>query len=554
MQALFHDKHPLAFTSVVCVLGCLFPFSWLLLIFVFVTSLLVSFLVSTVRRELLLGCVMFSLSGAYYQQIRSAYENHKQTLTNKSNLLCQVLNVENNLAEIELVGWADKHHNWIRYSSAFRINFRIESEVIPEIGDHLIIPEAQILALNQSVNQMDFNLNSYLLGNNSLGYLQADEFQIIKTGRAFRFFLLKRAKRLRQKWSTNAAKWFNPKLFELYNAAFLGNKKATNPALKETFSKLGLMHVLSVSGMHVGLVYIFVFTPFRWLGKYYQPLLYLEILILPVIWIYALASGFAEPVFRASMLISLLVMSRVLLRRKLRIEDAFFSVLLLSLIHNPLRIHSVSFQLSNAAMLGILFIYPIWKRKVATPYALINRVMDTIGISISCSVSTLPLVLYYFHQFPLWFILGNLFFSLPFALLMFGFTGFGLMTLCNINCGVSMLTKGMEIIWESSLRVLEQLAHLPIPYVFAYGFNEQYFCALVCLLWLAWFIHTRFPKLKGSVLLGSAFFLLLFWGSLESPQTSRMNHRFPLKKKELNRIYRYAQSRNTDTLILMVNH
>ena len=83
MQTLFHDKHPLAFTSVVCVLGCLFPFSWLLLIFVFVTSFLVSFLVSTVRRELLLGCVMFSLSGAYYQQIRSTYENHKQTLTNK---------------------------------------------------------------------------------------------------------------------------------------------------------------------------------------------------------------------------------------------------------------------------------------------------------------------------------------------------------------------------------------------------------------------------------------------------------------------------------------
>ena len=200
---------------------------------------------------------------------------------------------------------------------------------------------------------------------------------------------------------------------ELYNAAFLGNKKATNPAVKETFSKLGLLHVLSVSGMHVGLVYIFVFTPFRWFGKHYQPLLNLEIFILPVVWIYALASGFAEPVFRASMLISLLVMSRVLLRRKLRIEDAFFSVLLLSLIQNPLRIHSVSFQLSNAAMLGILFIYPIWKQKVVTPNALINIGLDIIGISISCSVSTLPLVLYYFHQFPLWFILGNLFFTLP---------------------------------------------------------------------------------------------------------------------------------------------
>jgi ComEC/Rec2-related protein len=553
MQALFHDKHPLAFTSVVCVLGCLFPFDGVLLFFVFSTCLIVSFFIPVVRRELLLGCVIFSLSGEYYQQDRSAYEYQKQTLTNKSNLLCQVFNVQNNLAEIELVGWADKHQNWRRYSSTFRINYKLESQLIPEIGDYLFIPEARILDSNLSVNQMGFDLHSYLMGNNSLGYLQADEYQIIKTESTFRFFLLKLSKRLRKKWLTNAAKWFDPKLLELYDAAFLGNKKATNPAVKETFSKLGLMHVLSVSGMHVGLVYIFIFTPFRWFGKHYQPLLNLEIFILPVVWIYALASGFAEPVFRASMLISLLVMSRVLLRRKLRIEDAFFSVLLLSLIQNPLRIHSVSFQLSNAAMLGILFIYPIWKQKVVTPYALINRGLDIIGISISCSVSTLPLVLYYFHQFPLWFILGNLFFTLPFTLLMFGFTGFGLMTLFNINWGLGLLTDGMEIIWDTSLWLLEQLAHLPNPYVYAFGFNEQCFYVLACLLWLAWFIHSRFPIFKGSILLGSALFLMLFFGSVELPQISEMKHRFPLKKKEMNRIYRYAQSRNADTLILMMD-
>lgn len=553
MQALFHDKYPLAFTSVVCVLGCLLPFNWVLLFFIFATTLIVSSFIPVVRRELLLGCIIFSLSGAYYHQNRSAYEDQKQTLKNKSNLLCQVLNVENNLVEIELVGWADKHQNWRSYSSTFRINFKLESQRIPEIGNYLFIPEARILASNLSVNQMDFDLHSYLMGNNSLGYLQADKYQIIKTESSFRFFLLKLSKRLREKWLTNAAKWFDPKLLELYDAAFLGNKKATNPAVKGTFSKLGLMHVLSVSGMHVGLVYVFVFTPFRWFGKHYQPLLNLEILILPVVWIYALASGFAEPVFRASMLISLLVISRVLLRRKLRIEDAFFSVLLLSLIQNPLRIHSVSFQLSNAAMLGILFIYPIWKQKVVTSYALINRGLDIIGISISCSVSTLPLVLYYFHQFPLWFLLGNLFFTLPFTLLMFGFTVFSLMILFKIEMGIGILTEGMETIWDGSLVILERLAQLPNPYVYAYGFNVQYLCALACLFWLAWFIHSRFPLIKGSFLLGSAVVLLLFLVSVDSPQTCKMRQRFPRKKQEMNRIYRYAQSRNADTLILMMD-
>ena len=553
MQALFHNKHPLAFTTAVCVLGCLFPFDWEIFTVLVAASFLVSYLVPIVRRELLLGCVVFGLSGAYYQQKRSAYEFQRQCLTKEANLLCQVLDVENNLAEIELIGWADKNHHWSRTSEAYQLNFKLHSQVIPKIGDHLMIRDARISTWHPSENQTDFDLHSYLLGNHSLGYLQADEYQVIKSENSFHFFLLKLAKQLRQKWSKNAANWFDPALFELYDAAFLGNKKGTNPILKETFARLGLMHVLSVSGMHVGLVYILVFAPFRWMGKYFQPLLNLEFFILPVVWIYALASGFAEPVFRASMLISLLVISRVFLRRKLRIEDAFFSVLLISIIQNPLRIHSVSFQLSNAAMLGILFIYPIWKQKVVTPYALINRVMDVIGISISCSLSTLPLVLLYFHQFPIWFLLGNLFFTLPFTLLMFGFTVFSLMTLFKIDMGVGILTESMEIIWNRSLSILERLAQLPNPYVYAYGFNAQYFCALACLLWLAWFIHWRFPKFNGSFLLGSAVVLLLFLGLVDSPQTCKMKHRFPQKKKEMNRIYRYAQSRNADTLILMMD-
>jgi hypothetical protein len=115
MQALFHNRHPLAFTSAVCLLGCLFPFVWVTLIFVFATSLMVSVFVPTVRREIILGFVLYGLSGGYYQQIRTAYEDQKLSLTEKVNLLRQVLNVENNLAEIELVGCADEQNYWSQY-------------------------------------------------------------------------------------------------------------------------------------------------------------------------------------------------------------------------------------------------------------------------------------------------------------------------------------------------------------------------------------------------------------------------------------------------------
>lgn len=73
-----------------------------------------------------------------------------------------------------------------------------------------------------------------------------------------------------------------------------------------------------------------------------------------------------------------------------------------------------------------------------------------------------------------------------------------------------MLTDALEMIWNCSLWMLEQLAHLSNPYVYAYGFNEQDLFVLVCLLWLAWFVHWQFPIFKGSILLGSTCVLLLF--------------------------------------------
>ena len=136
---------------------------------------------------------------------------------------------------------------------------------------------------------------------------------------------------------------------------------------------------------------------------------------------------------------------------------------------------------------------------------------------------------------------------------MFGFTVFSLMILFKIEMGIGILTEGMETIWDGSLVILERLAQLPNPYLYAYGFNVQYLCALACLFWLAWFIHSRFPLIKSSFLLGSAVVLLLFLVSVDSPQTCKMRQRFPRKKQEMNRIYRYAQSRNADTLILMMD-
>lgn len=135
---------------------------------------------------------------------------------------------------------------------------------------------------------------------------------------------------------------------------------------------------------------------------------------------------------------------------------------------------------------------------------------------------------------------------------MFGFMAFSLMTLFELDRGVGFLADGLEMIWDVSLTVLERLTLLPNPYILAYGFHGKQAYVLVCLLWLSWFIQTRFPTFKGSILLGSACVFLLLFGSVDFNQTSDMEQRFPQNKKKISRLFRDAQSRNTDTLVLVM--
>ncbi|MEX2370585.1 MAG: ComEC/Rec2 family competence protein [Bacteroidales bacterium] len=191
------------------------------------------------------------------------------------------------------------------------------------------------------------------------------------------------------------------------SAVTVGYKSWLDRETKKQYSDAGAMHLLAVSGLHVGMVWWildmllrFPLHPRFWrTGKL--------ILILGILWFYAGITGFSESVTRSVTMFSLVSFARTLNR-----NSNIYNTLLLSafvlLILKPARIMEPGFQLSYIAVFGIVSIQPELEKLYLNLKKPLKRVLDLVSVSIAAQLSTLPLVLLYFHQFPTWFLLTNI--------------------------------------------------------------------------------------------------------------------------------------------------
>ena len=191
-------------------------------------------------------------------------------------------------------------------------------------------------------------------------------------------------------------------------ALVLGVKDQLNDQVREAYGRAGAMHVLAVSGLHMGIVYgiiAFLLMPLRrirW-GRGIQ-----AVLCIAALWLFALVSGGAVSVMRAATMFTCIIVAEATQRRANIFNTLALSAFLLLLI-NPYYILSVGFQLSYLAVLGIVYLQPRIYRWVTCPYQWLDTLWSLTAVSIAAQIATLPISLYYFHQFPTYFWLANLF-------------------------------------------------------------------------------------------------------------------------------------------------
>ncbi|MCD4741650.1 MAG: ComEC family competence protein, partial [Desulfobacteraceae bacterium] len=195
--------------------------------------------------------------------------------------------------------------------------------------------------------------------------------------------------------------------FALASALLLGSKDKLSDEQKENFSSAGAMHVLCVSGLHVGIIYIVLGYCFLFLKRNRNWNIVRTILIILLIWAYAFITGLAPSVLRASLMFSFIALGSTF-KRHTNIFNTLFASALILLIINPHMLFAVGFQLSYLALSGILSVQPFLYQLWSAPGKAMDKIWSLTTVSIAAQLATFPLALLYFHQFPNYFIITNL--------------------------------------------------------------------------------------------------------------------------------------------------
>ena len=246
--------------------------------------------------------------------------------------------------------------------------------------------------------------------------------------------------------------------FPIVSALVLGYKDELSNHTKHSFSTTGAMHVLAVSGLHVGIIY-FILKSILTLFTFYQRNKALRnILILLGIWIYALITGMSPSVLRACTMLSFFIIAEVF-NRHTNVYNLLSASAILLLIINPFLIMQVGFQLSYLAVLGILYIQPKMIKLWTPKFWLIQKIWTLTTVSIAAQVSTFPLGLLYFHQFPNYFLISNLI-VIPAAFLILTL-GISLITLSFSKIIVGFVTYLLQHVMDYLLLIIGFVESLP---------------------------------------------------------------------------------------------
>lgn len=277
-----------------------------------------------------------------------------------------------------------------------------------EVGDNLLF-ETVVRNPENAGNPAEFDNEyySYVNGVTGSAYLRDGDWRYCGRGD---LSLYMRAMLLRDRIvSMYRDLGFGGDALALLSALTVGEKRDFPQELKESYSAAGASHVLALSGLHLGILYMLLMFL---MPRVYDIRLSIlkELVVVIVIWGFAFVAGLSPSVTRAAILFTLMSFCKLCSRDSSSLNSLAFAAIVM-LVVEPHLLFNISFQLSFSAVFSILCIMPPMRHLVnADGHGRIYRsVVDMLLLSFAAQVGTLPFIWYYFGVFPLYFLLTNLF-------------------------------------------------------------------------------------------------------------------------------------------------
>ncbi|WP_114782404.1 ComEC/Rec2 family competence protein [Botryobacter ruber] len=274
-------------------------------------------------------------------------------------------------------------------------------------GDKLLIKGAP-QAVPPPANPHQFDYRQYLSNKNIYfrHYLQPHQYEIIgkEPSNAFLNYSIRIRRKLEALLRAHVQE---RRELGISAALVLGVKDELDNAIRDVYAGTGTMHVLAVSGLHVGMIYLLLMLLFTGSRRTSRVGWVAAAVIIATLWGYAFVTGLSPSVLRAVSMFSLVTVG-LTLRRQANIYNTVAAVAFALLFANPYYLLDVGFQLSFLAVLGIVYLQPRFNNLLTFTHWLPDYAWKLFTLALAAQLATLPLGLFYFHQFPVYFWLANL--------------------------------------------------------------------------------------------------------------------------------------------------
>lgn len=318
------------------------------------------------------------------------------------------------------VGQGYQQNSWQLRNGKLLVGLRLNKNrpIKLNYGDEILL-FSQHQEIEPPYNPAEFNFKAWLAHQNIYHQVFMNQNQLVQLHSQGGNPILKYAITLRQKQvSVYRNLIHNDEAFAVASTLILGYRSDLSPETLAAYSKTGTIHALSVSGMHVGIIYIFLNWALFFLER--KPILKIVklLLICLLIWYYALLTGLSPSVLRSAVMLSIYIIAKSLNRSTNAYNIIAFTAFCL-LVYDPLLLWDVGFELSFLAVFGLIYLQPKIYRWFYLKNKWLDKLWSATAISLAAQLATFPSSIYYFHQFPLYFIISNLFILLPITVLMY---------------------------------------------------------------------------------------------------------------------------------------
>lgn len=292
-------------------------------------------------------------------------------------------------------------------SGSILINLKKDSVSTTLTIDDRIFLKPDFKNLTAPLNLHQFNYKKYLDKQYIYQqiFIHKKEYKVLQKETVSLYGL---SAQFRNKIQTSLKRYsFTKDQLSVINALLLGQRQDISKNLLESYINAGAVHILAISGLHIGIILLLLSSLFKPLERLKYGATIKAILVVILLWMFAFISGLSASVVRAVTMFTFIAFGASFKKKRI-VEHSLISSMFLLLLVKPMFLFDVGFQLSYLAVFGIIWIQPLLYKLYKPKLWLLDKIWSLLTVSVAAQVGILPISLYYFHQFPGLFIISNL--------------------------------------------------------------------------------------------------------------------------------------------------